>query len=87
MIYNLNVSASYDKIARIKYDVAKAVEKQWKPMKEYTFNPKFPRHILFTLLLITHLQTDTADGKQQLHGTAMTIYQQRMTQKEREKLR
>ena len=28
-------------------------------------------------ILTQHLQIDTADGKQQLHGTAMAIYQQK----------
>lgn len=50
-LYNLNLWASYNKLSKIKYDVAREVEKNWKPVK-YAFRPKFPRHILSILLLI-----------------------------------
>ena len=83
MLYNLNFAASYDKISTIKYDVARAVKKRWKPMKEYTYSSTYP---VYFAIDNTDSQIDTADGKQQLHGTAMTIYQQKDHTKKEKKI-
>ena len=75
---DLNVSASYQKVIRIKKNIAQSVLKQIAENDNVfiPLNMSVDRPITFAIDNID-LKIDTPDGKHQLHGTATVVYQQK----------
>ena len=80
---DLNLSATYDKLMNIKRDVAAAILSQ-RDAQNGVFIPSCLRRGTRPFFGIdnTDIRIDTPSGKQQLHGTAMAVFQQNVQVKE-----
>ena len=75
-LYDLNLSISSNKVACIKHDVAAAVINK-ADINNSVYIPSVvsPSNRLYFAVDNTDMAIDTPDGKKQLHGTAMAVYQ------------
>ena len=75
-LYDLNLSISSNKVACIKHDVSAAViNKAAINNSVYIPSVVSPSNRLYFAVDNTDTAIDTPDGKKQLHGTAMAVYQ------------
>ena len=74
---DLNLSINYDKVLSIKKDITSAVTKKMEN-NDGVFVPATlsPYDPIFFAIDNTDMKIDTVDGKNQLHGTAIAVYQQ-----------
>ena len=74
---DLNLSVNYDKVCNIKNNLAKSViERKKEDGGVYKSSGILEQNPVFFEIDNLDLQTDTPDGKGQLHATATAIYQQ-----------
>ena len=74
---HMNLSISYDKVLTLKRGIASSVrEKMRKNDSVYVPVKISQNRITYYTIDNTDLKIDTADGKRQLHSTAMAVYQE-----------
>ena len=74
---DLNVSISYDKIIDIKKDIpANIIESSKENEGIFVPSSLVNNEPMFFAIDNTDLKIDTVDGNDQLHGTAIAVYQQ-----------
>ena len=83
----MNMSISRNQLARIEQDVADAVRKKIQD-NGGLFIPSCitPIKNVFFATDNTDLQIDTIDGQQQIHGTAMAIFQEGVAEVQQQKM-
>ena len=76
---DLNVSISYDKIIDIKKDIpANIIESSKENEGIFVPSSLVNNEPMFFAIDNTDLKIDTVDGNDQLHGTAIAVYQQKL---------
>ena len=74
---NLDLCVNYDKVLSIRNDIEKAVVKKMKTNNGvYVPSTLSPDEPVFFAIDNTDLKIDTSDGKGQLRGTAIAVFQQ-----------
>ena len=76
---DLNISANYKQVIHLKKDIANSTEMKWQENNGVFIPLGFQQnHPMFFAIDNIDLKVGTPDGKNQLHGTAIAAYQQKI---------
>ena len=78
---DLNLSISYNKVLKIKEDIASTLTDKIQENVYFPF-PLSQQEMLYFAIDNADLKIDTPDGKNQLHGTVIMAYQNENSKKE-----
>ena len=79
---DLNLSISYNKVLKIKEDIASPLRDKIQENNVYFPFPLSQQEMLYFAIDNADLKIDTPDGKNQLHGTVIMTYQNETNKKE-----
>ena len=79
---DLNLSISYNKVLKIKEDIASPLRDKIQENNVYFPFPLSQQEMLYFAIDNADLKIDTPDGKNQLHGTVIMAYQNETSKKE-----
>ena len=79
---DLNLSISYNKVLKIKEDIASTLTDKIQENNVYLPFPLSQQEMLYFAIDNADLKIDTPDGKNQLHGAVIMAYQNETNKKE-----
>ena len=79
---DLNLSISYNKVLKIKEDIASTLTDKIQENNVYLPFPLSQQEMLYFAIDNADLKIDTPDGRNQLHGTVIMAYQNETSKKE-----